>query len=219
MTVSAMTWLGLAASCVMLPRPQYVQRWQIIGAVKDVPQAGQASRSQQTLAEKSPIIRMVKTAAGRFSSQSISPAQCLANAAAMDLLAACLRMGLPISAGLRAVAPLSDAASEPLMLVARSVELGADSPTCWAPVAELSGWSAVGKLAQRSAQSGAALAQGIGDIATGQRAAAGDAAEASAERAGVLIAGPLALCFLPAFVILGLIPAVIGLAGAMELGW
>ena len=32
---------------------------------------------------------------------------------------------------------------------------------------------------------------------------------------GVLIAGPLALCFLPAFVVLGLIPTIAGLAGTM----
>ena len=46
-------------------------------------------------------------------------------------------------------------------------------------------------------------------------AAAGDAAEATAERAGVLIAGPLALCFLPAFVVLGLLPTIAGLAESM----
>jgi pilus assembly protein TadC len=36
---------------------------------------------------------------------------------------------------------------------------------------------------------------------------------AAAERAGVLIAGPLGLCFLPAFVCLGIVPVVAGLAG------
>jgi pilus assembly protein TadC len=38
-------------------------------------------------------------------------------------------------------------------------------------------------------------------------------AAAAAERAGVLIAGPLGLCFLPAFVCLGIVPVVVGLAG------
>ena len=38
-------------------------------------------------------------------------------------------------------------------------------------------------------------------------------ATAAAERAGVLIAGPLGLCFLPAFVCLGVVPVVAGLAG------
>ena len=36
---------------------------------------------------------------------------------------------------------------------------------------------------------------------------------AAADRAGVLIAGPLGLCFLPAFVCLGIVPVVAGLAG------
>ncbi len=39
------------------------------------------------------------------------------------------------------------------------------------------------------------------------------ASGAAAERAGVLIAGPLGLCFLPAFVCLGIVPVVAGLAG------
>ena len=38
-------------------------------------------------------------------------------------------------------------------------------------------------------------------------------AAAAAERAGVLIAGPLGLCFLPAFICVGVVPVVIGLAG------
>ena len=42
---------------------------------------------------------------------------------------------------------------------------------------------------------------------------AAHAAAAAAERAGVLIAGPLGLCFLPAFVCLGIAPVVAGLAG------
>ncbi|MFE3028477.1 type II secretion system F family protein, partial [Nocardia tengchongensis] len=40
-----------------------------------------------------------------------------------------------------------------------------------------------------------------------------DAAAARAERAGVLIGGPLGLCFLPAFLCLGIVPVVLGLAG------
>ena len=35
------------------------------------------------------------------------------------------------------------------------------------------------------------------------------------ERAAVLVAGPLGLCFLPAFVCLGVLPVVVGLADGM----
>jgi hypothetical protein len=41
---------------------------------------------------------------------------------------------------------------------------------------------------------------------------AGDEARAAAERAAVLIAGPLGLCYLPAFVCLGIVPVIAGLA-------
>ncbi|SHX26181.1 Flp pilus assembly protein TadC [Mycobacteroides abscessus subsp. abscessus] len=57
------------------------------------------------------------------------------------------------------------------------------------------------------------MAQGVAELAEQARADAGDAADAAAERANVLIAGPLGLCYLPAFVCLGIVPVVAGLAG------
>ena len=69
------------------------------------------------------------------------------------------------------------------------------------------------RLARRSASSGAALAQGVAELADHSRHEAADAASAAAERASVLIAGPLGLCYLPAFVCLGIVPVVAGLAG------
>ena len=69
------------------------------------------------------------------------------------------------------------------------------------------------RLARRSASSGAALARGVAGMADQCRHDAAHTAAAAAERAGVLIAGPLGLCFLPAFVCLGIAPVVAGLAG------
>jgi pilus assembly protein TadC len=69
------------------------------------------------------------------------------------------------------------------------------------------------RLARRSASSGAAIAQGVAELATQARDDAADAARAAAERAAVLIAGPLGLCYLPAFLCLGIVPVVAGLAG------
>jgi hypothetical protein len=46
-----------------------------------------------------------------------------------------------------------------------------------------------------------------------------DTAQARAQRAGVLVAGPLGLCFLPAFLVLGIAPVVIGLAGEALARW
>ncbi|WP_174555457.1 type II secretion system F family protein, partial [Nocardia xishanensis] len=69
------------------------------------------------------------------------------------------------------------------------------------------------RMARRSARSGASLAVAVGELADQHRRAVEDAAAARAERAGVLVGGPLGLCFLPAFLCLGIVPVVIGLAG------
>lgn len=97
--------------------------------------------------------------------------------------------------------------------------LGADPAVAWSiPVDQSAGApdahiDALLRLARRSASSGSALARGVAELADQSRQDAAHAATAAAERAGVLIAGPLGLCFLPAFVCLGIVPVVAGLAG------
>ena len=58
----------------------------------------------------------------------------------------------------------------------------------------------------------------MAELAGQQRAAAEDTAAAAAERAGVLVTGPLGLCFLPAFLCLGVVLVVLGLAGPVLRG-
>ena len=93
--------------------------------------------------------------------------------------------------------------------------LGADPATAWSnPAQPLDNHGeALLRLARRSAASGTALAQGVADLAEQSRHDAASAADARAQRASVLIAGPLGLCYLPAFVCLGIVPIVAGLAG------
>ncbi|WP_335618081.1 hypothetical protein [Lentzea guizhouensis] len=57
------------------------------------------------------------------------------------------------------------------------------------------------------------MAQQAAELAGRTRADAVDQAEAKAQRAAVAVAAPLALCFLPAFLCLGVLPVVLGLAG------
>jgi pilus assembly protein TadC len=92
--------------------------------------------------------------------------------------------------------------------------LGADPATAWAePEERLDRQGrAMLRLARRSASSGAALADGVAELAVESRQEAIHAAAAAAERAGVVIAGPLGACFLPAFACLGVVPVVAGLA-------
>lgn len=137
----------------------------------------------------------------------------LALAATWDLLAACLRAGLPVPTAVSAVADdLPEDAAKALRATADLLAMGADPVDAWLPAMRCPSTAALARGARHTARSGTALAEVVGTLATTVRDGAGEAAEAVAQRAGVLIAAPLGLCFLPAFVCLGVAPVVTGLA-------
>lgn len=143
------------------------------------------------------------------------PADPLAAASCFDVLAACLSAGMATATASAAVAELAPSALRAqLIRAAQLLALGAEHDRAWVdPGATGDPHGAVlSRLARRSAASGAALAAGAAELAEQVRADAGAAADAAAQRASVLIAGPLGLCYLPAFVCLGIVPVVAGLA-------
>jgi pilus assembly protein TadC len=171
------------------------------------------------------LVGATPAGAGRLSRRSISAVvtnpsagrsgDLLAVASSLDVLAACLSSGMAVASaaaatGESAPRPLADVLNRAASLLA----LGADARTAWS--APQPGrdprMAALQRLAIRSASSGAALARGVADLADEARLDAGDEARAAAERASVLIAGPLGLCYLPAFVCLGIVPVIAGLA-------
>jgi Flp pilus assembly protein TadB len=134
-------------------------------------------------------------------------------AAAWDLLAACLKAGLPVANAVHAVVDgLSPPAATVLRQVSSLLSLGADPVTAWTPALAHTTTAPLARGARRTARSGAALAALAADLAARVREQVADQAEARAQRAAVLVAGPLAACFLPAFLCLGVLPVVIGLA-------
>ncbi|WP_437340114.1 type II secretion system F family protein [Mycobacterium colombiense] len=156
------------------------------------------------------------TAAGRAPSRGTDP---LAVASCLDVLAVCLGAGMAVSTAAAAAAPSAPPKlARVLRRAADLLALGADPAVAWSippgpRQAADPQIDALLRLARRSASSGAALAGAVGELAEESRNDAAHAATAAAERAGVLIAGPLGLCFLPAFVCLGIVPVVAGLAG------
>ncbi|MFG1785180.1 type II secretion system F family protein [Rhodococcus oryzae] len=137
----------------------------------------------------------------------------MAIAAGFDLLAACLHSGMPVAAAAEAVAvsapePLGSALDSAANLLA----LGAEPEIAWERAAAHPETEGLARMARRSSRSGAAFAGAVAELASQQRLALEDRAVAAAERAGVLISGPLGLCFLPAFLCLGIVPVVVGLA-------
>jgi Flp pilus assembly protein TadB len=147
------------------------------------------------------------------------PPDALRLAGGWDLLAACLRSGLPVPLAVRVVAEqLPRVVAQELRTIADRVALGADPQAAW-QVPEGSALHAFARAARRSAHSGAALAAVAADAAREIRAGGVERAAARAQRAGVLITGPLGLCFLPAFLALGVAPVVLGLATAVAARW
>jgi Flp pilus assembly protein TadB len=134
---------------------------------------------------------------------------------AAELLAAVLRVGVPVDHAVLAVAralPLG----ERLTRVGRALRLGAAPDEAWRHLADLDGAQRLITAATRSSGSGAALATTLRRIAGDLRAAEADRAEARARRAAVLLVLPLGLCFLPAFVLAGLAPVVIAVVGQLS---
>jgi Flp pilus assembly protein TadB len=136
-------------------------------------------------------------------------------AGALDLLAACLAAGAPVMA---AVASTAVAIGGPLGArlgrVAAALDAGAGGSEAWRAAtdddaAPALAWVAHGVL--RTSRSGSSLAPWLAAIATQAREESRLASVRQAERAGVLAVLPLGLCALPAYLLLGVVPAVAGL--------
>lgn len=134
---------------------------------------------------------------------------------ALDLVAAALRAGAPPDAAARWVADASgDVVGERLHEVQRALRAGVAAVQAWGLLGD-GGGERVARAAQRSAHSGAALAGAFARVADDLRADAVQAAEARARTAGVLVVLPLGLCFLPAFVLTGLVPVIVAVVAGV----
>ncbi len=135
----------------------------------------------------------------------------------LDLVAAALRAGAPLVLALSCVAPSAPESLQPsLDRVDALLRLGAPPEEAWSDAPrEL---EPLALVAIRSADSGVRLADGLERQAQSlrERLRADDVARA--QRVGVFALLPLGLCFLPAFVLIGIVPVVIGIAGDVLTG-
>jgi Flp pilus assembly protein TadB len=133
---------------------------------------------------------------------------------AVDLLAAALRAGAPPA---RAAEVVGEALGGPLgrrlARVGTALRLGAGPEEAWVPLSGITGADRLRRAAVRSADSGAAMTGSLGRLADDLRAARSARAEAGAQRLGVLVVLPLGLCFLPAFLLTGVVPVVVAVLG------
>jgi Flp pilus assembly protein TadB len=137
---------------------------------------------------------------------------------AVDLLSACLLGGTPWGIAVEAVATaLGGPLGDELSGVAAQVRLGADPTEAWLALAYEPALAELARTVARAAGSGSSLAPALARLARDQRRSARAVASARARTAGIRAVAPLGLCFLPAFVLLGIVPAVAGIASTVLL--
>ena len=129
-----------------------------------------------------------------------------------DLLVACLEAGLPLRTAAGVLAdgldgPMADRLAE----VAAKTRLGVADERAWAELGAEPALAALGRELARGAGSGTALAARVRALGQDARKEAFAAAEARAKKVGVQSVLPLMVCFLPAFILLGVFPIVGGL--------
>ena len=130
---------------------------------------------------------------------------------ACDLLAVCLAAGTPVGAALVAVAEaVPGALGERLAEVGGLYRLGAAPRRAWSGAAPP--LDVLARTVVRAGESGSAVVPALQRLATDLRSTARSDTEAAVRRAGVWVLAPLGLCFLPAFLCLGVVPLVLGIA-------
>ncbi|GAA0648839.1 type II secretion system F family protein [Streptomyces thermocarboxydovorans] len=135
---------------------------------------------------------------------------------AADLLAACIAAGAgPVTAAQAVGETLSGPVGDALARGAAEVRLGGEPAAAWQRLATLPGARSLARLLERADVSGLPLAAPVARLAAETRAEWARAATARARRAAVVVSAPVGLCFLPAFVAVGVLPVVIGLAGGV----
>lgn len=127
----------------------------------------------------------------------------------VDLLAACLRAGRPPQA---AIATVSRAVDGPLATLLAELEhrldLGADPIDAWSVLRAEPACAPFARAVQRALRTGAPLANTLESQSTDLRQSrrwTADEQSRAVETRSVL---PLGLCFLPAFVLLGVVPTI-----------
>jgi pilus assembly protein TadC len=135
---------------------------------------------------------------------------------AADLLSACIAAGAgPVAAAQAVGETLGGPVGDALARGAAEVRLGGEPTAAWRRLASLPGAVALARLLERADESGLPLSAPVARLAAEARAQWARAATARARRAAVMVSAPVGLCFLPAFVAVGVLPVVIGLAGGV----
>lgn len=134
----------------------------------------------------------------------------------VDLMTSSLAVGAsPAGAIELAAAAVDSPMREELQLVTSRLQLGVDPVRVWSDVGQHAQLGALGRCLARAADTGAPVAEAMGRLGEDLRRNARARIEDKARAVGVKAAGPLGLCLLPAFILTGIVPLVVGSLGAV----
>ena len=167
--------------------------------------------------ESGGVVTITRRAQSTGGQPHVSAGSMLNAAADLDLITACLSCGLPVGTAVGAVAECGGSQFADVWTgTARRLAMGLDADRAWALCQKSGVLGDFARRARRSAHSGSRLASDMGALATQLRHRATDQAVAEAEKASVYVALPLSLCFLPAFITVGLVPIAMGLLAGLS---
>lgn len=130
---------------------------------------------------------------------------------AIDLLVAVLESGRPPSAAFSLVGrACEDPIGSEFTAIAGRLSVSGDEATVWSTMQTDPEFSALGRSFARATRSGTSIAAILSRLADELRRNRRSAAAERARSVGVSTAAPLGLCFLPAFFLIGIAPAIIG---------
>jgi pilus assembly protein TadC len=129
---------------------------------------------------------------------------------ALELLAACVGAGLPARAACAAVVqafegPVADDLGRVLALL----QLGAGEVAAWRALADHEQLGMAAADLARSVESGTSMVEGLQHHAAAARETRRAALQVRARAVGVRSVLPMMICFLPSFMLLGIVPAVV----------
>ncbi|MEV6784648.1 type II secretion system F family protein [Streptomyces sp. NPDC051098] len=135
---------------------------------------------------------------------------------AADLLAACISAGAGPREAAEAVGEsLGGPVGERLVRAAAELRLGGEPARAWGSFAQIPGAAELARCLERADSTGAPAAEPVSRLAGRLRADRSRKAAAEGHKAQVMITAPVGLCFLPAFLAVGVAPVVIGLADGL----
>jgi pilus assembly protein TadC len=137
--------------------------------------------------------------------------------AVVELIAGCLAAGLAMPAALEAASVAGDQVTrEACLAAAAALRRGAPAAEAWQTWFADPSLEPVARATSRTTQSGAGVADDLRRVAARLRAIRQSRIQQRVQQSSIWIVIPLGLCFMPAFVLVAVVPVIIGLVGHLH---